>query len=377
MSRRRTLSHLLLAALVAAPACTLDVSSNGTGDGGGGGSVAAARSVELVQSDRPPPASKVSDVVERVLPSVVNVRVTALGEIGFGTERARGQGSGVVISSDGIIVTNAHVVRQALEVTVVVDTGEGEQELEGEVLGQAPERDLAVIRVEADDLQPITLGHSEGPNGARLGDSVVALGFPLGLGGATVTAGIVSGKNRTISVGEASEVNTLVDLLQTDAAINPGNSGGALVDMSGQLIGINTAAAQAGAAENIGFAIAIDDALPVIREILTEPREERAWLGVQVTPVTDALAIRLGLPLDTRGAVVAGIIPASPAEEVGIEQGDVIVAIDGEPITSATDLTDTLTRRGPGDVVELDIVSPRGARTETVELAQRPAAFER
>ncbi|CAN5531192.1 hypothetical protein BH24ACT26_BH24ACT26_09440 [soil metagenome] len=359
--------------LLLVPACTLDVSSDAPA---AAGREQSGRSrVELVQSDRRPPRSNVSSVVERVLPSVVNVRVTALGALGFGGEPSRGEGSGVIIASDGIILTNAHVIRQALEVTVVLEDG---RKLGGEVIGSAPERDLAVIEVDADDLEPITLGHSEGPAGPRLGDPVVALGFPLGLGGPTVTAGIVSGKNRRIEVEDGGAgVNRLVNLLQTDAAINPGNSGGALVDMSGRLIGINSAAALASSAENVGFAIAIDDALPVVREILSEPQEQRAWLGVQVTDVDATVASQLGLPEDVRGAAVAGLIPDSPAEDAGIEEDEVIVGIDDVAITSATDLTETLTQRAPGDEVEVRLASADGRRSVTIELAQRPVSFER
>jgi S1-C subfamily serine protease len=202
MSLRLRVAALLAALLAALPACTFEVSSNDPAaaperTSGNDGSASAGDDdeggvrIELVQSDRPPPPSKVSAVVDRVLPSVVNVRVTSLGG-GLGSEQASGQGSGVIIASDGVILTNAHVIQQALEVTVVLSSG---RQLPGEVVGQAPERDLAVIRVDADNLRPITLGRSQGPNGADLGDPVVAIGFPLGLGGPTVTSGIVSGES--------------------------------------------------------------------------------------------------------------------------------------------------------------------------------------
>ena len=381
--RLRRLAPLAAVALLAG-ACTVDIQPEPQRDparperpqGDRGGSTEAG-TVRLVQGNRPTPRSDVSRVVRRVLPSVVNVRVTALDETAFGSGSARGEGSGVVLSSDGIIVTNAHVVQNALEVTVVV---RGQREpLPGEVVGTAPERDLAVIRVDASGLKPITLGRTKGPKGARLGDPVVAVGFPLGLGrSATVTAGIVSAKGRTIEVGDAGAgPRRLYGMLQTDAAINPGNSGGALVDLSGQLIGINSAAAAAGAAENIGFAIAVDDALPVIREILREPFEDRAWLGVQVVPVDQLLVSQLGLPSGTRGAAVAAVIPESPAEDAGIREGEVIVEVGGMPVRSANDLTEALTQRDPGEEVDVVLVSAQGTRTLTLELAQRPAAFRR
>jgi putative serine protease PepD len=299
----------------------------------------------LTQSSQPPPASELADMIAGVLPSVVNVSVSSI--------QGEGTGSGVVVDAAGTILTNFHVVQGATSVTLRFNDGEHE-ELEGEVVGTAPERDLAVIRVAADDLIPIELGDS---SGLRLGDGVVALGFPLGIeGGPTVTSGIVSGLDRTIAPEGGPQ---LEGLLQTDAAINPGNSGGALVDLNGRLVGINTAAASAGYAENVGFAIAIDTAMPVAREILDEPPEERAWLGVSIGS-------------DARGAVLAAVVPGSPADEAGLEPGDVIVSLDGEEIASAEDLVQRLTELDPGDTVELELAD---GRTVEAELEQRPATL--
>jgi S1-C subfamily serine protease len=328
--------------------------------------------VTIDSSDAAPPHSKVSDVVERVLPSVVNVRVTAITQDGFGLRQGRGEGSGVVIDGAGIIVTNNHVVENATDVTVVFNDGVHDK-MAGTVVDTVPDRDLAIVRVDADDLDPIEIGVSQE---LRPGDGVVALGYPLGLGGFTVTQGIVSATSRTITVPTAGGTRTLQGLLQTDAAINPGNSGGALIDLNGRLVGINSAAAQAGAAENIGFAIAIDSALPVINEILTQPREQQAWLGVFLDTVdSPGAAAQLSVPDDTRGAVVVEIIPGSPAEEAGFEPGDVIVAADGEEITSADDLIQALIDRDPGDEVTFDIVAPAGERSRSVTLVPRPASF--
>ena len=327
----------------------------------------------IESSDLAPPHSKVSDVVEKVLPSVVNVRVTAITQDGFGLHQGRGEGSGVVIDRSGIIVTNNHVVENATKVTVVFNDGVHGR-MAGTVVDTVPDRDLAIVRVDADDLDPIAIGVSEK---LRPGDGVIALGYPLGLGGSTVTQGIVSATSRTIQVPiTGGRTHTLQGLLQTDAAINPGNSGGALIDLNGRLVGINSAAAQASAAENIGFAIAIDSALPVINEILTQPREQQAWLGVFLDTVDAAgSAAQLGLPPDTRGAVVVEVVPGSPAEEAGFEPGEVIVAANGEEITSADDLIQTLIDRDPGDEVTLDIVAPEGARSQSVTLVARPPSF--
>ena len=224
-----------------------------------------ATSLSVTQSSQPAPASSAAEVIKRVLPSVVNVRVTEVSSNPFfGTQQVQAEGSGVVLSKDGLIVTNAHVVSGATSVKAFFT--DGHAPLTGTVLGVDTVHDLAVIKVNANDLTPITVGRS---GTLALGDQVFAIGFPLGLG-PTVTGGILSGTNRTIDVQGRSGVEHLSGLLQTDAAINPGNSGGALVDAAGQLVGINTAGAQASSAENVGFAIAIDSALPIVQQLATQ-----------------------------------------------------------------------------------------------------------
>jgi S1-C subfamily serine protease len=322
--------------------------------------------IDLDQSNESPPPSDTAEVVEEVLPSVVNVRVTSVQFDPFGDEQeGQGQGSGVVLDADGIIVTNFHVVSGAVEVEVRMADG---RSMDGRVVGAVPESDLALIQVDADDLTPIDLGTSEN---MRLGDDVIAIGFPLGLGGPTVTKGILSAVDRTI---QTVENQTFTDMLQTDAAINPGNSGGPLVDTSGRLIGINSAAAGAATAENVGFAIPIDEALPVIEQILSEPAEERAWLGVQVLELTPQVADQLDLDI-TEGALVAGAFEGSPADEAGIGEGDVIVSVDDQAIAGSNELIETLGNFDPGDEVRLRVVGDEGERTVTVELAQRPLSF--
>lgn len=323
----------------------------------------ARSTLDLEQSDLAPPASEIADTIETALPSVVNVKV----QTGVGS----GEGSGVVIDRNGTILTNFHVVECSVNVTVVFNDDEHGR-MDGRVIGGIPTQDLAVIKVDADDLTPIELGRS---SRLRLGDQVIAIGFPLGLGrGATVTEGIVSALDRSIeAAGIRGEARPLEGLLQTDAAINPGNSGGALIDAAGRLVGINTAAAQASQAENIGFAIAIDNALPIVEEILSEPPGDRAWLGVSVDSIdTSFEAADLGLDPDVRGAGIAGTFPGDPAAEAGIEVGEVIVAIDGNEIRSGGDLTNTLIDLNPGDVVEIELVSVDGTRTVNVELGARP-----
>jgi S1-C subfamily serine protease len=331
-------------------------------------------SINLHRSDVPPPHSDISKIIQDVLPSVVNVRVTALTSGQFGLQQGKGEGSGVVIDKQGIILTNNHVVEDATKVTVVFND-EDRTHLEGEVVGTVPERDLAIIKVDADDLDAIEIGQSDS---LLPGDEVVAIGYPLGLGGYTVTKGIISATSRTIRVpAQNGGTRDLEGLLQTDAAINPGNSGGALIDRNGRLVGINTAAAQPGAAENIGFAISMDAALPVIEQILTQPRDQQAWLGVSLAPVDSAgLAGRLGIPPDTRGALIVAVVPSSPAEKAGLSRGDVIVKVGEDAIDSDKDLVETLTRLEPGATVELQVVSSSGSRSFSVELARRPASLE-
>ena len=337
------------------------------GCSGGGDEDAApgptAAPTVTVKEPPPPPdvtTGSLADTVERVLPSVVNVRTTSFGG-------GEGDGSGVVLDRRGIIVTNNHVVEGTTSVTVVFNDDLHRKPLAGTVIGTAPERDLAVIRVRANDLVPLRLGRS---SRLRLGDAVFAVGFPLGLGGPTVTSGIVSGLDRTIE----GRNGTLTGLLQTDAAINPGNSGGALVDRAGRLIGFNTAAVQHAQAENVGFAIAIDGALPVITRIRAVPPASRAWFGLAYGSVdTDDGAVQLGLDAGTRGAVVTVVYPGGPGERAELAVGDVITVADDVPIRTAADLTRFLSGRDPGDEVDLEVIDTAGPRLVPITLARRPA----
>ncbi|MGI8708432.1 MAG: S1C family serine protease [Actinomycetota bacterium] len=379
----RSFVPLMLAATLAIGACSVEVSPPGSEDRSSGSDASASRAPEgepsdtsdisINQVDAPLEHSKTSEVVKRALPSIVNVKVTALTQGVLGPREGKGQGSGVIIDSEGIIITNNHVVQDATEVRVVFNDQEHDA-MDGTVVGVDPERDLAVVQVKAHDLTPIEIGRSDA---LELGDDVIAIGYPLGLGGVTVTKGIVSGQNRTIKIPVPDgETLRFTGLLQTDAAINPGNSGGALIDVNGRLIGVNSAAALAAAAENIGFAIEIDSALPVIEQILEEPLQEHAWLGVSVGDPEPAALDEFGLDEDAKGALVLEVLSGGPAEGVEMDIGDLITSIDDRRITSSDDLIDTLADLVPGDEVELTIISEGdGTRTETVELDQRPAQF--
>ena len=306
----------------------------------------------------PDRAGSLSEAVQRVLPSVVSVQTTSFGG-------GEGEASGVVLRSDGLILTNNHVVEGSTGVSISFNDDVHTAPLDGTVIGTAPERDLAVIRVDADDLIPVELARS---SGLRLGDVVIAIGFPLGLGGPTVTSGIVSGLDRTIE----GRNGDLTGLLQTDAAINPGNSGGPLVDRSGRLVGINTAGIRQSDTENIGFAIAIDEALPVIARISDGPATTDAWLGISFSSVdSESAAVQLGLDSSTRGAAVTAVYPGGPGAKADMAVGDVIIAADDVPIRNANALAKMIAQRRVGDELDLELIDSRGPRLVTVEVARR------
>jgi putative serine protease PepD len=330
-------------------------------------------SVDLAQSDQAPPASTLTGTVKSVLPAVVNIHSTQLSANPFGgSQTSKAEGSGVILSKDGVILTNNHVIAGATKVSVSFTDGTHKQ-LDGTVIGTDPQHDIALVKVAATDLTPITLGHS---SKLQLGDTVAALGFPLDLGGPTVTEGIVSGLGRDITVSDgASGGESLKNLIQTDAAINPGNSGGALVDSNGNLVGIDTAAASAASAENTGFAIPIDDIVPIVQKIVKQKPAPQAWIGVQVESVTTQVAQQVGLPASTRGALIAAVVPGGPAASSSLRSGDVIQSVDGHAIGSADDLTSALADNAPGDKVTLGILTPSGNRDSIqVTLGPRPAA---
>ncbi|HWL32823.1 MAG TPA: trypsin-like peptidase domain-containing protein [Gaiellaceae bacterium] len=306
----------------------------------------------------PDRAGSLSEAVRRVLPSVVNVQTTSFGG-------GKGEASGVILQRDGLILTNNHVVEGSTGISISFNDDLHTKPLDGTVIGTAPERDLAVIRVEASDLVPVELARS---SALRLGDVVIAIGFPAGLGGPTVTSGIVSGLDRTIDGPNGD----LTGLLQTDAAINPGNSGGPLVDRSGRLVGINTAGIRNADTENIGFAIAIDEALPVIARISDAPPATEAWLGIAFSSVdSESAAVQLGLDSSTRGAAVTVVYPGGPGDKADMAVGDVIIAADDVPIRNASGLARLIAQRKVGDELDLELIDSRGPRLVTVKVARR------
>lgn len=274
----------------------------------------------------------------------------------------RGLGSGVIVSEDGYILTNNHVVAGAEQIIVTMHNG---REYEGKVVGRDPMTDIAVVKIDAEGLNPIPIGNSDKLD---VGEMVLAIGSPLGDKLAhTVTFGIVSAKGRTL--GPAGSYNMFI---QTDAAINPGNSGGPLVNMSGQLVGINSAIiSKTGGYQGIGLAIPSNIAKNIMRSIIEDGEVERAYLGVYRGGVVDATMAR-ALKVDiNHGVIVSKVAEDSPAQEAGMQKGDIIYKVNGEPIDSFAELATIIGTKSPGTEVNMSIVRD-GERIETtVTLAQR------
>jgi S1-C subfamily serine protease len=349
-----------------------------------------SRTVESPAAGRPSPlppleegSEPVATVAARVLPAVVNVTTNVYQPDPFGgAEQARGVGTGFVVRSDGVVVTNCHVVQGASRITVFTSEEEPTRH-DARVIGGDCEHDLAVLQIDAEGLPRLPLGSSEQ---LRLGQNVVAIGYALALeGGPSVTAGIVSSLDRTIRVpdpqcsvcprdGSGVPTRTYSEVVQTDAAINHGNSGGPLVDMRGRVVGINSAGSES--AENIGFAIAIDSAKATIRQAIAEPLRATAYLGVSTRDVTPDLAFQFGLSVDS-GALVLATLSNGPAADAGIREGDVIVELDGQGIDAADDLGRVLDGLDPGDDVDVRVIgSDGGERTVAVTLGTRPLPTE-
>lgn len=333
-----------------------------------GGWLVGAPSPEPVPASPLPPfepgEDRIVQVVRRIGPAVVSVTSNLSTEAGLeGAGRNQGEGTGFIVQADGIIVTNFHVVERGLNIRVV--TAEGDN-LNARVIGGDPDADLAVLEVQPEEPLPVVpLGRS---GALELGEPVVALGFALGLeGGPSVTSGIVSATGRSIRAGGVGSPTRLYeDLIQTDAAINPGNSGGPLVDLDGRVVGINTAGVQAAAVENIGFAIAIDRARPIIEEAIADPAAPQPYMGVATETVTALEVAQFGLPVG-QGALVIDVAPGGPADRAGISPGDVIVTTAGQPIVSRDALGEAIREHQPREEIEVTVVHPDG-REESIDV---------
>ncbi len=364
---RRLVLPIGVALALGASACSLQLGANDASPG-----------LSQVSTLPPLPAgtTDVRAVVRRVLPAVVNV-TTDLFQLdpSGNSQTGQGVGTGFVVDPDGVIVTNCHVVEGATKITVFT-SAEKPDRYQARLIGADCEHDIAVLKVDASGLASVQLGDS---STLQLGQEVVALGYALALeGGPTVTDGIISSLDRTIRAQDpgcttscgSDRVRTYTNAIQTDAAINHGNSGGPLVDMRGQVVGINSAGADA--AENIGFAIPIDAAKDTVKSSIANPLAPSAYLGVSTQNVTADMAFQLGLSVDS-GAYVLAVTTDGPAAGAGIRQGDVIVGIGGSKVSSAEDVGSTLDARHPGDKVNVELIGTGGdRRTITVTLGTRP-----
>jgi serine protease Do len=281
-------------------------------------------------------------------------------------QRERALGSGVIVSPDGYIVTNNHVIKNATDIQIKLSD---KRTFKGKVVGADPQTDVAVLKIDAKDLKTASVGDS---STLHVGDIVMAFGNPFGFD-FTVTRGAVSALGR-----RAPEANMVADYIQTDAAINPGNSGGPLVNVHGQVVGLNTwivpgsGPGGEGASIGIGFAVPSNTVRHVMDDLVKNGKVTRGWLGVSVSPLTGDLAKQFDLP-DTAGALVQDVSADSPADKAGLKNGDVIRKLNGQSISDATQLTSMVTNMSPGAVVTMDIMRDNKPVTVKVTLGERPA----
>jgi serine protease Do/serine protease DegQ len=327
------------------------------------------------------PVPSLAPLVERVTPAVVNIRVSQtvqqrnpFADDPFwqffggpnapnGSRQVASAGSGVIVDAEqGYILTNHHVVADADEIRVSLVDGE---ELDAEVVGSDPATDIALIRVDSEDLTEMPIGNSEN---VRVGDFVLAIGNPFGLGH-TVTSGIVSALGRA-----GINPNGYEDFIQTDASINPGNSGGALVNMRGELVGINSAIiSRTGGNVGIGFAVPTEIAGSIMRQILDFGEVRRGLLGVTIQGIDAEIAEALNASVD-RGALITEVVPGSAAQESGLKVDDIIIAVNEEKISNATELRNAIGLKGSGENVEIRYIRDGETRTTTAKLGRADVA---
>lgn len=272
-------------------------------------------------------------------------------------------GSGVIVSPQGYILTNNHVVEAADEIEVALADG---RKAQGKVVGSDPETDLAVVKIDLDNLPAITLGRVEE---ARVGDVVLAIGNPFGVG-QTVTMGIISALGRNhLGILDAFE-----NFIQTDAAINPGNSGGALIDANGNLLGINTAIySRSGGSLGIGFAIPVTTVKSVMDAIIKDGQVIRGYIGVEPQDITPELAESFGLK-KSNGAIIAGVLRGGPADKAGMQPGDILVSVEGKPVTDMSDMLNQVAQLTPGKKAAIVVLRRNQETTLNVTVGVRPKA---
>lgn len=333
------------------------------------------------------PAGGYADLIEQFRPAVVLVEVTASAapagasnsmpsdeflkefQRRFGDRMPqmpdrpdrKGLGSGFIISSDGLIVTNNHVIDGASTITIKFADG---TEYDAKVVGADPLTDIALLDIEGSNLPTVAFGSSDA---MRVGDEVIAMGNPFGLGG-TVTTGIISAKDRNINAGPFDE------FLQTDAAINRGNSGGPLFNNEGQVIGVNTAIfSPDGASAGIGFAVPSDLVSKIVADLQDDGQIDRGWLGVQIKPVSEEVASALGLQAG-QGTMIEKVMDGTPAQRAGLQSGDIILSFDGAQIDEARDLTRAVAGTAPDTLSKVQVLRKGERLTLDVTLANRATA---
>jgi serine protease DegQ len=326
-------------------------------------------------------APSYNDAVARATPAVVNIFTSKDARVPFHpfmddplfrrffgeqspNERRKESslGSGVIVSTEGYILTNHHVVEQADEIEIALSDG---RRAPARVVGADPETDLAVLKSELKDVPSIAFGTADG---LKVGDVVLAIGNPFGVG-QTVTMGIVSALGRT-HLG----INTFENFIQTDAAINPGNSGGALVDASGNLIGINTAIySRSGGSQGIGFAIPESVAKQVLQQIVSNGTVTRGWIGVEAQDLSKELADSFGLK-SSSGALIAGVLRGGPAEKSGVKPGDILKEVEGKPVADVAGMLNLVAALEPGASATLSLLRNQNPLTVQVRVAKRPQA---
>ncbi len=303
--------------------------------------------------------SPVVPIAKKVSPTIVAISLKTRTRDYFGRiYEGQGTGSGIIIDNKGHIVTNNHVVEGAQDITVILNDG---KELEATLVGGDSQTDLAVIKVDPSKLTVAELGDS---SKLEVGELAVAIGSPMGTEYAgSVTAGIISGLNRKVSVGDNS-----IKLIQTDAAINPGNSGGALVNSEGKVIGINTIKFAETTVEGMGFAIPINEAKPIIQEIISKKKIARPYLGISGETVTKEMADKSKVP---QGVYVVDVVGYSGAERAGIKKGDIITKLDGKVIKTIEELIEEIQKHKAGDTVQVEIYDlQNGYKTVSVKLRE-------
>jgi len=352
-------------------------------------------SLKLASPTEGPSRNSFAPIVKQVLPEVVNISTSKVVKTGFSgqmmpmdpffrqffgdnsdgqfntprfpqAQRERSLGSGVIVSPEGYILTNNHVVAGATEILV---TTSDKRQYKARVVGTDPKTDLAVLKVDATNLPAITIADS---SKVQVGDYALAIGDPFGVG-ETVTMGIVSATGRT-NLG----IEDYEDFIQTDAPINPGNSGGALVNDRGELIGINTAILSHGSGgnEGVGFAIPTNLARNIMDQIVSNGKVTRAYMGAYIQGVSPELAKAFG-EAAPRGALVGDVEPGSPAQKSGLEKGDIVVALDGKPITDSNQLRMSISMMAPGTTANLKVWRNGSEHDIAVKLGELPAENER